>query len=101
MIRDAKNKLLRAQFRRLPRLTVELRLALLAGQEPAVIERRGQFIDRPAIGLEITFARLGQHHAHDVMEIIRPHSIEAQPALFLRTEQRRFVAFILRDDKCP
>src|SRR5687767_6487902 len=65
--------------------------------KPPVPEGRDKLVQGPFEILKIAFAIPGLSHAHDVMEIIGPHSVEILAATLFTLQHLGLVPGILRD----
>ena len=99
VIRNAVDELLGREIDAFGAARFAARQARLAAVVPAMRECVRQLVRRAFEVRVIAFALLREHDAHGVVEIIRPAAIESEPARIWRTEERRIVAIVFRDDK--
>src|SRR5687768_9738827 len=71
----------------------------LASVEPAVVQKAGEILRRPAVISEIAFVFSRERHAHLVVKIVGPHSVEPCPAAIFPHHQLTGVTLVLRNQE--
>ena len=84
VVLDEVDELRRSQRvrRRAPRAAEMLRV--LPFEEPAAVDRARQLVERASVVAVVAAVLVAGDRVHDVVKVIAPHRVEAQPA-FLRS----------------